>query len=122
MSRIRIALASLVAVAAVAAPTAAFGTASKTILNGSVGPGFTISLKDSSGHKVTKLKPGVYAIKVVDQSSSHDFHLSGPGVNKVITSVDFTGTKTAVVTLKKGKYSYVCDPHSSQMKGSFTVA
>lgn len=122
MSRIRIALASLVAVAAVAAPTAALGTASKTILNGSVGPGFTISLKDASGHKVAKLKPGVYAIKVSDKSSIHDFHLTGPGVDKVITTVDFTGTKTAVVTLKKGKYSYVCDPHSSQMKGSFTVA
>ena len=122
MSRIRIALASLVAVAAVAAPTAAFGTASKTILNGSVGPSFTISLKDASGHKVTKLKPGVYAIKVVDKSSIHDFHLTGPGVNKVITSVDFTGTKTATVTLKAGKYSYVCDPHASSMKGSFTVA
>jgi plastocyanin len=30
-------------------------------------------------------------------------------------------TKTWTVTLKKGTYRYVCDPHSSQMKGSFKV-
>ena len=42
-------------------------------------------------------------------------------VDKVITSVGFTGTKSAVVTLKAGKYTYVCDPHASFMKGSFTV-
>ena len=70
---------------------------------------------------MTKLKAGVYTIKVVDKASIHDFHLTGPGVNKVITSVGFTGTKTVTVTLKKGKYTYVCDPHSSSMNGSFTV-
>jgi plastocyanin len=31
------------------------------------------------------------------------------------------GTKTWTVTLKAGKYTYVCDPHASFMKGSFTV-
>jgi plastocyanin len=25
------------------------------------------------------------------------------------------------VRLKKGKYTYVCDPHASTMHGSFTV-
>jgi plastocyanin len=121
MTRIRIALASLVALAAAVAP-AAFGAPSKTVLSGSVGPGFTISLNDASGHKVSKLKAGVYTINVVDKASIHDFHLMGPGVDKVITSVGFTGTKSVTVTLKKGKYTYVCDPHSSSMKGSFTVA
>jgi plastocyanin len=32
------------------------------------------------------------------------------------------GTTTWKVTLKKGTYKYVCDPHASFMKGSFTVA
>jgi plastocyanin len=27
-----------------------------------------------------------------------------------------------VLKLKKGSYSYVCDPHSSFMRGSFVVA
>jgi plastocyanin len=45
----------------------------------------------------------------------------GPGVNKVVSTVPFTGTKTVTVTLKKGKYTYQCDPHSTAMRGTFTV-
>jgi plastocyanin len=26
------------------------------------------------------------------------------------------------ITLKKGKYTFVCDPHAAFMKGSFTVS
>jgi plastocyanin len=47
--------------------------------------------------------------------------LSGPGLNKVITSVSFMGTKSVTLKLKRGKYRYVCDPHASVMKGSFLV-
>ena len=39
----------------------------------------------------------------------------------VKTSVGGTGTKTFTVTLKKGTYKFVCDPHKSVMKGSFTI-
>ena len=40
----------------------------------------------------------------------------------VATSVGATGTKTFKnLTLKKGKYTFVCDPHASTMKGSFTI-
>ena len=94
--------------------------AAPKVVKGTVGPGFTISLK-SGGKKVTSLKPGVYKIEVADLSSSHDFHLSGPGVNKVITSVSFQGKKSVTVKLKPGTYRYVCDPHASFMKGSFRV-
>ena len=55
-----------------------------------------------------------------DSASIHNFHLTGPGVNKS-TSIGGTGTATWKVTLKKGKYSYVCDALSSSMFGSFTV-
>ena len=91
-------------------------------VQGTVGPGFAIKLS-LAGRPVTKLKAGVpYSFSIKDQASIHDFHLTGPGVNKVITTVPFTGTKTVVLTLKKGTYKYVCDPHASSMKGSFTVA
>jgi plastocyanin len=110
----------LVAVAAIVAALAVPGALAATpTLNGTVGPGFTISLK-KSGVKVTKLKAGKYVFKIADKSSIHDFHLKGPGVNK-LTSVGKTGTTTWTLTLKKGKYTYVCDPHASFMKGSFTV-
>ena len=81
------------------------------------GPGFTITLK-KSGTKVTKLKAGKYSITVSDLSSIHNFHLTGPGVNKK-TSVAGKGKTTWTVTLQKGKtYRYVCDAHPF-MKGSF---
>ena len=105
-----------VLVAALAVPSA---LASNT-LNGTVGPGFNITLTQG-GKKVTKLKAGKYTIVVNDKASIHDFHLSGPGVNKT-TSVGGTGKTTWKVTLKKGKYHFQCDPHASFMKGSFTVS
>ena len=108
-------------VALLAAGVLFAGSASAaTTLTGSVGPGFTISLK-KSGKKVKSLKKGTYKIRVSDKSDIHNFHISGPGVNKRITSVDFKGTKTVTVKLKKGSYRYVCDPHSSDMHGSFKV-
>ena len=89
-------------------------------LTGTDGPGFTITLKKGTT-KVTKLKAGKYSITVNDLSSSHNFHLTGPGVNKK-TSVANTGKTTWTVTLQKGKtYRFVCDPHASFMKGSFTT-
>jgi plastocyanin len=94
--------------------------APKTV-KGSVGPGFSISLT-SSGKKVSTLKPGSYRFEITDKSSIHDFHLIGPGINKQITAVSYVGKKSLTVTLKKGVYRFVCDPHASAMKGSFRVA
>jgi plastocyanin len=68
------------------------------------------------------VKPGSYTITVKDKSAEHNFHVSGPGVNKVVTTVPFVGTKKITVTFKKGTYKFVCDPHASSMKGSFKVA
>jgi plastocyanin len=96
-------------------------SAAPPTVKGTVGPGFTISLK-SGGKKVSKLKPGSYKFEITDRSTIHDFHLIGPGVNKTITGVSYVGKKTISVTLKKGTYRFVCDPHSSAMKGSFKVA
>ena len=116
MSRIHLAIAALVAGALVAIAPA---TAAVPKLVGTDGPGFTITLK-KAGKKVARVKPGKYTIVVKDLSSTHNFHLTGPGVNKK-TSVSFQGTKTWTVTLKKGTYKFVCDPHAPIMKGSFKV-
>ena len=109
---------------ALAAVTAALlvpsAIAATPTLNGTVGPGFTITLT-KSGAKVTKLKAGTYVIKVADKSNIHNFRLKGPGVNKS-TTVSFKGTVTWKVTLKAGKYTVVCDPHATIMKQSFTVS
>jgi plastocyanin len=95
--------------------------AAATKLTGTVGPGFTITLT-MNGKRVKTLKPGAYSLTVHDKASIHDFHIFGPGVSKVVTSVAFVGTKTVKITLKKGKYTYQCDPHAaSGMKATFTV-
>ena len=54
-----------------------------TVLHGTVGPGFTITLRTARGKVVKKLRPGTYRIRVRDLSPIHNFHLSGPGVNKL---------------------------------------
>jgi plastocyanin len=114
MTRIRLAVAAVVLGLVIVAPA----QAALPKLVGTVGPGFTITLK-KNGMKVTKLKAGKYSITVSDRSSSHNFHLFGAGVNKK-TSVSGTGKATWTVTLQKGKtYRFRCDPHASQMKGSF---
>ena len=112
--KLALALAAAAALLAVPSVSAAGGT-----LQGTVGPGFTITLKQG-GKTVKTLKAGTYKIVVADKSNIHDFHLTGPGVNKS-TSVGGTGSKTWTVTLKKGSYKFVCDPHAAFMKGSFTV-
>jgi Copper binding proteins, plastocyanin/azurin family len=89
------------------------------LLVGQTGPGFTITLKQN-GRLVKALKAGVYTIRILDKSSIHNFHLTGPGLNKT-TSVAKVYTVTWTVTLKKGTYTYVCDPHREIMRGGFKV-
>jgi plastocyanin len=110
---------AILATAALALMLAA-PASSATALTGTVGPGFTISLT-AGGKKVSKLKAGTYTIKISDKSNIHNFHLTGPGLNKS-TSVGGTGSQTWTLKLKKGKYHYQCDPHASFMNGSFTVS
>ena len=105
--------------ALVAALLAPMATASTPTLTATVGPGFTITLKKGAA-KVTTLPAGKYKIVVADKSAIHNFHLTGPGVNKD-TGVAKQGTVTWTVTLKKGTYKYVCDPHATIMRGSFKV-
>jgi plastocyanin len=106
---------AVVLAAAVAAAIAALPVFAATpVLPGTVGPGFTIVMKKKP------TKAGKYKLVVSDKSNIHNFHLKGPGVN-VKTSVPAVGTKSFTITLKKGKYTFICDPHPTIMKGSFTI-
>ena len=109
--RKRTAVLAVVALTALAAALPVFAQTVK--LTGTVGPGFTISMKKPT-------KAGKIRLVVSDKSSIHNFRLKGPNVN-VSTSVPAIGSKTFTVTLKKGKYTFLCDPHPTTMKGSFTI-
>jgi plastocyanin len=90
-------------------------TAATPVVKGTVGPGFTITVAKKS------LKAGKTTFVIADKSNIHNFRLTGPGVN-VATSVPAVGVKRFTVTLKKGTYRFVCDPHLTSMKGSFKVS
>jgi plastocyanin len=94
--------------------------ASGTALRGGVGPGFEIRLEAADGDSVETLSPGPYELEVEDQSGSHNFHLTGPGVD-VSTDVSGEGTETFEIELQEGTYTFVCDPHATSMTGSFEV-
>jgi hypothetical protein len=98
-----------------AAATTEGGSGDGTTLNGSVGPGFDISLDGTDG-----LTAGSYKLVVNDQSTAHNFHLTGPGVD-ISTEVGAEGEKSFDIELQTGEYTFQCDPHASQMNGSFTV-
>jgi plastocyanin len=119
MSRIWLTLVALAAAVALVIPTTGSTASEATLLTGTVGPGFTITLKKGAT-KVRTLKAGRYTIRVSDRSNLHDFRLKG-STNKAITGVAFRGTKTVTVTLRRGKVTYFCSPHAAVMKGSFTV-
>ena len=123
MTRRTFALITTAALALATVTVAAARPAATPTLNGTVGPGFTISLK-RSGKKVKTLKAGKYKFVISDKSNIHNFELEktkGGEFEKELTDVSATGTKTATIKLTKGTYKYYCKPHESSMFGSFTV-
>ena len=119
MSRIRLFIVALGAAVALVIPTTGTTASEATLLTGSVGPGFTITLKKGAT-KVRTLKAGTYTIRVSDKSNMHDFKLKG-STRKSHHRVAFKGTKTVTVKLNKGTVTYFCSPHASSMKGTFRV-
>ena len=113
----RVLIVSVAAGGLLAVPVTAQAATKK--LTAVVGPDFTITLKMGT-KKVTTLKAGKYTITVRDRSSVHNFHLKGRGVNKD-SGVKAVGRKRWTVTLKRGKYVYVCDPHKETMRGTVRV-
>ena len=106
------------AVAFVLAPAGTPSVSANPQLLATVGPGFTITLTHPDGSAVTKVDPGIYDIVVRDLANDHNFHLSGLGVNE-LTDVAAIVNVTWTVTFKDARYTFVCDPHSAELRGSF---
>ena len=115
--RIAFLLAAGAAALLLAAPT----SADNPMIIGTVGPGFSISLKDPAGNAVTQLDPGTYTLLVHDLSDLHNFDLSGPGGVSAKTDVEFIGDQTFTVALVEGRYTFVCDVHPTLIHGDLTV-
>jgi plastocyanin len=107
-------LTAILATLALASSTFGAVNANTNTLAGTVGPGFTITMNKKT------VKAGPHVITIHDLASIHDFHLTGPGVDKK-TSVTGTGTTKWTVKLKKGTYHFVCDPHRTIMHGVLKV-
>jgi len=109
------------AVAAVAVGSALGKPAATPTLVGTVGPGYTITLKENN-KAVKTLKAAKYKLVIHDKASIHGFSLDGPnGYAKDFTPVPFVGTKTFNVDFKAGKYKFYCPSHESIMFGHFTA-
>jgi hypothetical protein len=120
-----LALAVLAATALVVAGAAFSRSTATRTLKGVVGPGYTIKLT-KGGKKVKSLKAGKYRFVISDKSSIHNFTVerekpSKPKIEKHLTSTAFMGSKTVVMTLKPGSWSYYCSNHESLMHADFTV-
>jgi plastocyanin len=120
---VRLIVCAAVLLAALAAPAAA----DPPVLYGTVGPGsyVTISSQDfytgAAGWQplAQPVDAGTYDLRVRDNSSGHNFHLVGPGIDQA-TTVAETGTFDWMVSLTPGTYTFFCDPHI-EMRGTFTV-
>ncbi len=122
----RLVLLPILAVLFLVPPVAMYALASPGVtaegkLFATVGPGYTITLRDEAGNPVRRLDPGTYTIEIDDRASDHNFQVAGPGVGGAGTTVEFVGTRTITVTFREGQYTYYCDPHSYDMIGQFTV-
>jgi hypothetical protein len=121
MRKVLILLFTAVVVGAVLVAGASAKRSATPVLTGTVGPGYTISVK--RGTKVVKtLKAGTYKLVLADKASIHAFSLDGPhGFAKDLTTVPFVGTKTVTLKLKAGAYKLYCPPHESVMFQHFKV-
>jgi len=105
--------------AAILVATASARRSATPVLTGTVGPGFTITLKQGS-KAVKTLKAGTYKFVIHDRSSIHGWSLDGPhGFAKDISPVPGTGTKTVTLKLKAGGFKFYCPNHESTMFGHF---
>ena len=127
MTNSRFILIAALAVVALAAPASGGARSAApnqplvaTVGDPAVPESFRITLRDADGNPVSHVDPGTYTINVRDYATTHNFHLRGPGVDQS-TEIEGTTTTTWVVTFTNGTYTFVCDAHPLQMKGSFVA-
>ena len=85
-----------------------------------VGPGQTIGAFYADGRRATRVPPGEYTIQVHDLATTHNFHLTGPGVDDK-TQVDEIIHPIWRLTLRAGTYTFKCDVHPS-IRGTLVVS
>jgi plastocyanin len=116
----RIALLAAVALAALASPAVALAQ-EKLIATVGTNDAHVITLTRENGTRVIDIPAGTYTIEVRDRSRMHNFHLSGPGVDRR-TDIDEIRTETWTVTLRDNSiYTYVCEAHPAEMRETFTT-
>jgi plastocyanin len=127
LTYIRLTLVDALGVLALLAPGAVGASSSAptqplvaTVGDPAVPEAYRITLRDAAGNPVSHVDPGTYTITVHDYATTHNFHLTGPGVDQASDIEGTTTTTTWVVTFGNGTYTYVCDAHPTQMKGAFT--
>jgi hypothetical protein len=103
------------------AATGSSSASAGTSLTGTVGEGDArvITLVNSTGAPVAALRAGTYNVTIKDESSMHNFHLTGPSID-LSTTVPEVTTTIWPVALKAGTYTYRCDVHP-EMQGTFNV-
>jgi hypothetical protein len=91
-------------------------------LKGEVYPNslFKIEMENKAGKKLRSVRAGSYRLKVEDKATVHNFRLKGPGLNKA-TKVSARSEAIWTVRLRKGTYTFLCDPHAGTMRGTFRV-
>lgn len=103
-------------------PGAARGVGEPRLI-GTVRADLTITLTDANGAPVTSVSPATYDFEIHDETVSHNFHLTGPGVDRRTEVADEGITTWEDLVLQPGAtYQFVCDPHADYMKGSFTTS
>jgi len=101
-------------------PTSKPPVAKPAQLAGSVGPGKRIALTRAGARlRVVSLEAGAAVVRVSDRSTTDNFHLVGPGVNRATTRLG-KPTVTWRLKLKRGLYTYRSDATPS-LKGSLRV-
>jgi hypothetical protein len=90
----------------------------------SAGPDQSIGVFTADGRRVTRLPPGTYTVQVHDLSTAHNFHLTGPGVDRRTPVGGDDGIQHPIwtLTLRTGTYTFKCDVHTTTMRGTFVVA
>jgi hypothetical protein len=111
----------VVVLTVMAAATAPSVAAPHYIVRGTVSADGRIALRDGLGNPYVTGGHGMYIITVTDRSPHDDFHLTGPGVNRIITGARFVGVRTIGITLGLGTYHYRSDARPHSRGGTFVL-